>query len=320
MRLARLLLAALVTGLAAATAAAQPYPSKPIRVIIGLPAGGTLDVATRLITQQMSNAMGQPIVVDNRPGADGAIAAAAVAKSPADGYTLILATNGQMAAIPHLRKTPPYDVLKDFTPITSLARFNFIVFTHPSVPATSITELIAHAKANPGKLEYGTGTATGKVAAAAFQSLTGTQMLEVPYKGDVAAINDLVEGRIKVLFATPINVAGFVKEGRIRALATLLPRRSATLPDVPTMAEAGLPNYTIGSWGGLFGPAGLPPAIVERLAREANAALARPEVLEGLARLNVEPQGSTTAEFAAFVRDQLAAWGKAVKDAGITPE
>ncbi|MBK8065906.1 MAG: tripartite tricarboxylate transporter substrate binding protein, partial [Betaproteobacteria bacterium] len=154
----------------------------------------------------------------------------------------------------------------------------------------------------------------------AFQSLTGTRMLQVPYKGDPAAIADLAQGRIKLLFSTPVGVAGFLKEGRIKALATLLPRRSPAMPEVPTMAEAGLPSFAISSWGGLFGPAGLPAEVTERIAREANAALKRPEVLEGLNRLNVVAQGSTPEEFTAFVREQHAAWGRAVKDAGIQPD
>ncbi len=305
---------------ALAVPAAAQYPTKPIRLIIPLPAGGTIDSAARLMAQPMSAALGQPIVIENRVGADGSIAATAVARSAADGYTLLLASNGQMAALPHLRKNPPYDVLKDFTPITSVNRYNFVVFANATLPVGSIAELIAHAKANPGQIEYGTGTSTGVIAAAAFQSLTGTRMLQVPYKGDPAAIADLAQGRIKLLFSTPVGVAGFLKEGRIKALATLLPRRSPAMPEVPTMAEAGLPSFAISSWGGLFGPAGLPAEVTERIAREANAALKRPEVLEGLNRLNVVAQGSTPEEFTAFVREQHAAWGRAVKDAGIQPD
>jgi tripartite-type tricarboxylate transporter receptor subunit TctC len=310
----------LAFALACATTAHAQYPAKPIRLVVPLPAGGTVDTAARLIAQPMSAALGQPIIVENRVGADGAIAASLVAKSAPDGYTILLASNGQIVAVPQLRANPPYDPLKDFTAIALLNRYNFFVFAHGGLPVNSIAELVAHARANPGKLEYGTGTASGTVAAAAFKSMTGIDMVQIPYKGDVAALADLAQGRIKVLFSTPVGVTGFIKDGRIKGLAALLPQRSSLLPEVPTMSEAGLPKFTISSWGGLFGPAGMPQDIVERLSREANAALKRPEVIEGLNRQNVIAQGAGSVEFTAFVKEQYAAWGQAIRDAGIKPD
>jgi len=302
------------------TALAQPYPNKPIRIIVPFPAGGSADASARIVAQPMSVALGQPILIENRAGADGAIAGDVVAKSAPDGYTLFYATNSAMSAVPHLRKNPPYDALRDFTPIVSIGRFTFFVFVNAGVPVNSIAELIAYAKANPGKLEHGTGNTTSIVATAAFKALTGTDMVHIPYKGDAPALADLVAGRVKVLFATPTGVLGQVKEGRVKVLATLLPQRSTLMPEVPTMAEAGLGKFGVSSWGGLFGPAGMPKEIVDRIAREANAALKRPEVIENLNRQAYVPQGSTTEEFAAFVKEQLGAWGQAIKDAGIKPD
>jgi len=303
-----------------ASSAAAQFPNKPIRLVVPFPAGGSADASARIVAQPMAAALGQPIVIENRAGADGAIGADVVAKSAPDGYTLFYGTNSAISAVPHLRKNPPYDVLRDFTPIVSIGRFGFFVFTHPSVPANSIAELVAFAKANPGKLEYGTGNTTSIVATAAFRALTGTDMVQIPYKGDAPASADLVAGRVKVLFATPGALLGQVKEGRVKVLATLLPLRSTTFPDVPTMAEAGLPKFNLSSWGGLLGPAGMPKDVVDRIAREANVALKRPEVIENLHRQAYVPLGSSPEEFAVFVREQLGAWGQAIRDAGIKPE
>ena len=310
---------ALATVLFASAAAAQ-YPTKPIRLLVPFPAGGAADIAARVVAQPMSQALGQTIVIDNRPGADGAIAGDIVVKSPADGYTLFFATSSAISAVPALRKVPPYDPLTQFTPITSIGRLTVFVFVHSSVPAKSIAELIDYARANPGKLEYGTGHTTGIVATAQFKSLTKTNMLHVPYKGDGPALADLVQGRIKVIFATPTGVLGHVKEGRVRVLATLLDSRSPLLPDAPTMAESGLPKFNVAAWAGMFGPAGLPKDVVERISREANIALKQPAVIEQLARQGFMPVGSNPDGFAAYIKEQHVAWGQAIKDAGIKPD
>lgn len=303
-----------------ASAAAAQYPTKPIRLLVPFPAGGAADIAARVVAQPMSQALGQTIVIDNRPGADGAIAGDIVVKSPADGYTLFFATSSAISAVPALRKVPPYDPLTQFTPITSIGRLTVFVFVHSSVSAKSIAELIDYARANPGKLEYGTGHTTGIVATAQFKSLTKTNMLHVPYKGDGPALADLVQGRIKVIFATPTGVLGHVKEGRVRVLATLLDSRSPLLPDAPTMAESGLPKFNVAAWAGMFGPAGMPKNVVERISREANITLKQPAVVEQLARQGFMPVGSNPDGFAAYIKEQHVAWGQAIRDAGIQPD
>ena len=314
-------LAALALAAFAATAGAQSgYPNKPIRLIVPFPAGGSADASARIVAAPMAAALGQPILVENRAGADGLIAGEAVAKSAPDGYTLFYATNSAMSAAPQMRKVSPYDPLKDFTPIVSIGRFTFFMFASADLPVSNVQQLIAHAKANPGKLDYGTGNTTSIIATAAFKALTGTNMMHIPYKGDAPALADLVAGRVKVLIATPTGVLGQVKEGRVKVLATLLPQRSHLMPDVPTMAEEGLGKFNVTPWGGLFGPANMPREIVDRIAREANAALKRPDVSENLLRQAYVPLGSTTDEFAAFVREQYSAWGQAIRDAGIKPE
>lgn len=303
-----------------ASAVAAQYPTRPIRLLVPFPAGGAADIAARVVAQPMSQALGQTIVIDNRPGADGAIAGDIVVKAPADGYTLFFATSSAISAVPWLRKVPPYDALTQFTPITSIGRLTVFVFVHSSIPAKSIAELIDYARANPGRLEYGTGHTTGIVTTAQFKSLTNTNMLHVPYKGDGPALADLVQGRIKVIFATPTGVLGHVKEGRVRVLATLLDTRSPLLPEVPTMAESGLPKFNVAAWAGMFGPAGMPKEIVERISREANIAIKQPGVVEQLARQGFVPVGSTPEEFAAYIKQQHVAWGQSIKDAGIKPD
>ena len=307
-------------GALAGEALAQAYPNKPIRLIVPFPAGGSADASARIVAAPMAAALGQPILVENRAGADGAIAGEAVAKSAPDGYTLFYATNSAMSAVPHLRKNPPYDALKDFTPIVSIGRFTFFLFVSADLPVSNVQQLISYAKANPGKLDYGTGNTTSIIATAAFRALTGTNMVHIPYKGDAPALADLVAGRVKVLIATPTGVLGQVKEGRVKVLATLLPQRSHLMPDTPTMAEEGLGKFGVTPWGGLFGPANMPREVVDRIAREANAALKRPEVSENLLRQAYVPLGSTTEEFVAFVREQHGAWGQAIRDAGIKPD
>jgi len=225
-----------------------------------------------------------------------------------------------MLGVPILRKNPPYDPLADFTPITPLVKFAFFLVVHPSVSAKTPSELIEYARANPGRLNYASGNVNGILAAAQLMSLTGVKMVHVPYKGDPSAIPDLLEARVHLMFGVGGVVVPLVKEGRLRALATLLPVRSSLLPDVPTTADAGMPQLSVVVWGGLFGPAKMPRDIVDRLSREVNAILQRPAVREQLERQGGEPSGSTPAEFAAFLKQQLADWGKAAREAGMSPE
>jgi tripartite-type tricarboxylate transporter receptor subunit TctC len=313
------LLVALAFCVVPLSALAQ-YPNKPIRLVLQFPAGGIADAVARIVAQPLSQALGQPVIVDNRPGADGAIAGEAVMKAAPDGYTLLLATNSTLSAVPTLRKNPPYDPVTDFAPISMVGRFSFFVFTRTDVPAKTLGDLVNYARANPGKLNYGTGNTTSILATAQFKSLAGIDMVQVPYKGDAPATTDLLGGRIDLVIASTVPGLALAKEGKIRALATLLARRSSHLPDVPTMAEAGFPKYSVTSWAAIFGPAKLPRPIVERLTREINAILQRPEVKEQLERQAFEGEGSTSEELGVFVKEQLEVWRRAVREAGIPQE
>jgi len=318
MRLLALALA-FTAAVYAAPAAAQ-YPTKPVRIVVPFPAGGGADTITRIIAQPLAEALRQPVTVDNRPGADGAIAADTVTKSPADGYTLFMATSSAMSAVPAMRRQPPYDPTTGFTPITKIGTFSYFLFTHPSVPASNVTELIAYIRANPGKVNYAGPTTTGTMAAVQLAGFANLDMVRVPYKGEGAATIDLVSGRVQLMFATPTNALGPAKEGRLRVLATLLHERSPLAPQVPTMAEAGAPPLSIVPWAGLFGPAGLPKEIVARLHREVTALLGRSEVREQIARQAFEVQSSTADELAAYTKEQVTVWKKAVQSSGLPLE
>jgi tripartite-type tricarboxylate transporter receptor subunit TctC len=311
---------ALAAGCASAEDAAAQHAGKAIRIIMPFPAGAAADSVARIVAPPLAQALGQPVVVDNRPGADGAIAAELAAKSPADGHTLLFAGNTQMLGVPTLRKNPPYDPLSDFAPITPVVRFAFFLVVHPRVPAKTLAELIEYARAHPGKLNYASGNVNGVLAAAQLMSAGKLDMVHVPYKGEPLAIPDLLDARVHLMFASGTVVAPLVREGKLRALVTLLPARSSLLPVVPTVAEAGLPQLSVLIWGGLFGPAEMPKEDVERISREVNAILKRPDVLEQFQKQGVEPSGATPAEFAAFLKQQLADWGRAARDAGLKPE
>jgi tripartite-type tricarboxylate transporter receptor subunit TctC len=308
-----------VLALSAAPVAAQ-YPNKPVRLIVPFPPAGAADLAARVVAQPLSQALGQPVVVENRPGADGAIAADVVIKAAPDGYTLFFGTNTALCAVPALRKDPPYNPLADFTPVSLVGKFGFFLFVHPSVPAQSVAELLAYARANPGKLNYATGNSTSLLATAQLKLLEHLDMVEIPYKGDAPATSDLVAGRVQLMFATPGTAVPFVKEGKLRALATLLPNRSSLLPDVPTIVEAGLPQISIMPWAGLFGPAKMPKDVVDRLAADMAIVLARAEVREQLDRYAFDGRSSTPEELATLLKDQLDAWRRTVREVGIAQD
>jgi len=318
-KLMRVLAAAGVVGLIALPTAAQ-YPAKPIRLIMPFPAGAAADTAARIVVQPLSQGLGQPVLVDNKPGADGAIAAELAAKSAPDGYTLLFAGPTQMLGVPTLRKNPPYDPVADFAPITSVVTFAFFLVVHPSVPAKTLPELIDYVRANPGKLNYASGNIIGVLATAQLMSLGKLEMVHVPYKGEPLAIPDLLDARVHMMFGNGAIVTPLVKEGKLRALATLLPVRSPLLPGVPTIVEGGMPRLTVVPWGGLFAPAKTPRDIVERLAREVNVILKRPDIREQLEKQALEPGGSTPNELAAFLKQQLIDWSGAARAAGLKPE
>jgi tripartite-type tricarboxylate transporter receptor subunit TctC len=301
-------------------AAHAQYPAKAVRAIVPFPAGGGADTIMRIIAQPLAEALRQPVAVENRPGADGAIAADLVSKAAPDGYTLFLATSSAMSAVPAMRKQPPYDPVSAFTPITKIGTFSYFLFTHPAVPANNVAELIAYIRANPGKINYAGPTTTGTMAAVQLAGFAGLDMTRVPYKGEGAAALDLVSGRVQLMFATPTNALGAAKEGRLRVLATLLPERSPLMPQVPTMAEAGAPTLSIVPWGGLFGPAGLPQEIVSRLHKEVTGILARSDIRDQIARQAFEVQTSTPQELAAYTKAQVEVWKKAVEASGLPLE
>ena len=303
-----------------AGASLAQYPNKPIRMVVPFPPGGTADVVGRIIAQPVGQSLGQSIVVDNRAGADGALAALLVINAAPDGYTIFFASNSPMSAVPALHRNPPYDPRRDFTPITLIGRFTFFLFVNPAVPAKTLAEFIDYARANPGKLNYGSGNTTAIVTMAQLSMLAGLNMTHVPYKGDAPTTADLIAGRVQAAMMTIAPAFPLAREGKLRILATLLPKRSALAPDVPTMAEAGMPGVSVAPWAGMFAPAKLPKDVTARLSREFNAALKRPEVLEQLARQGFEGQGSTPEELAQHVRDQMDVWARVIREAKIPVE
>ncbi|HEY6967506.1 MAG TPA: tripartite tricarboxylate transporter substrate binding protein [Burkholderiales bacterium] len=311
------LVAAFVAALLSTPALAQ-YPNKPIRLIVPFPPGGAAELGARIFSQPLSQQLGQPVIIETRPGAEGIIASEAVKKSDPDGYTLYYGTATGMSFAPAAKKVPPYDPVNDFTPISMVGIFGFFLFSHASLPVNNINELIAYARANPGKLNYGTGNATSILATAQFAAQQKFEAVHIPYKGDGPLTLDFVAGRVNFTIATPGNIAPQVKEGKVKALATLLPSRNALLPDAPTLKEAGLPDVPITPWGGLFAPAKLPKDMVDRLNREMVVVLAKPEVKEAFGRLAFEPRSSTPQELSAFVAEQLEAYGRAAKAVGLS--
>ncbi len=319
MKVFRFMAAQAACLLMAAVAHAQ-FPTKPIRIVVPFSAGSTTDVITRILAQPMQQAMGQTLVMDNRPGSDGALAGDMVARAPADGYTLLMATNSPLSAVPHLRKKPPYDALKDFAPISLAGYYTFLVAVHPSVPAKSLRELHDHARANPGKLNYATGNTSSIVITALLHSQAGVKMLHVPYKSEPPAIVDLISGQVQVMVTSYSTVAAHLREGRLRALALALNQRSPLLPNVPTVVESGMTQFTITPWAGVFAPARTPKTVVERLNREINAALKRLEIRTQLEQQAFAGAGSTPEALGVWVKDQYQIWGAAMREAGIQPE
>ncbi|HUN69555.1 MAG TPA: tripartite tricarboxylate transporter substrate binding protein [Burkholderiales bacterium] len=303
----------------AAQAFAQ-YPNKPIRIVVPFPAGSATDVIARILGASVSSAVGQAVVVDNKVGADGAIAGAEVVKAAPDGYTLLMATNSPMAAVPAMKKVPPYDPVADFTPITDVGRYTFFLYVNAELPIKSFQELVAYAKANPGKLNYATGNTTGIVSFAQMNSLTGIDMTHVPYKGEPQGITDLVGGRVQVMWATPTTGLAHVKDGKLRAVATNLKSRSALLPEVPTMAEVGVPQYSVVSWAALYGPAKMPRDLQLRLNKEFTDAMKRPEVITAMEKQAFPMNPTTPEELGAFTKSQMEAYRSILRAAGVQPE
>lgn len=297
---------------------AQSYPAKPVRILTGQSPGGATDLFARLVAQKLGEIWKQPVVVEPRPGAAGSIAAELTWKSPPDGYTMLLSTAGQVVLNPHLTKLS-YDPLKDLAPLAYVTGQPLLLVAHPSVPVKSVKELVALAKSRPGRLNHGSG-GTGSPAHLAmelFKSLTGTKMTHVPFKGVGPSVTALVAGEIDVSFASPSATLAFIRSQRLRALAISTPRRSPTLPDLPTVAEAGVPGYQVTSWYGLFGPGGMPAELVDRIHNDVMRVLAMPDTRARIAAEGGEPGNMTVAQFASFIRAESAQWAKVIRAAGI---
>lgn len=311
---------AMLFTLASGAVHAQAYPTRPIRMVVPFSAGSTTDVIARIIAQPMQQTLGQTIVIDNRPGADGMLAGDMVAKAPADGYTLLVATNSPLSAVPHLRKSMPYDALKDFAPISMAGYYTFLLAVHPNVPAKTLRELFDHARANPTKLNYASGNTSSIVLSAMMFSQAGVKLTHVPYKSEPPAVVDLISGQVQVMVTSYSTVAAHLREGRLRALALALAQRSPLLPNVPTVVESGLPKFSITPWCGVFAPAKTPKPVVERLNREMVAALKRADIRAQLDQQAFATSSSTPEWLDAWVKDQYRIWGAAMREAGIQPE
>jgi tripartite-type tricarboxylate transporter receptor subunit TctC len=307
--------------LAAGSAAAQTWPSRPIRMIVPYTPGGYTDFMARTVSQKMSEALGQPIVIENRPGANSVIGADAVAKAAPDGYTFgtVIAAHAVNAS---LNPKLPYDVLKDFSYVSLMSVAPLMMAARKDLPASNVQELIALAKAKPGTLNF----ASSGIGAAAhltmelFKSRTGINMVHVPYKGTAPALTDLLGGRVDVMFDTVSAFAAHVSAGTVKALAVTATERIPAAADTPTMGEAGVPDFASGTWAGIIAPAGVPKDIVERMSREAQKALADPAMRAELVRQGYVAVGNTPEEYSQFVRDEVTKWAKVIKDAAIKPE
>ena len=309
--------ALIFTGLASSASAQTPYPNRTITLVLPFAAGSGTDTTTRIISQHLGAALGVGIVIDNRPGANGMIAATYVARAAPDGYTLFVTTNTTHSANPYLLKTLTYDPLKDFTPIARTGDLPFMLVVHPDVPAETVAELVVYAKANPGKLTYASGSSSAIVSGATFAHNAGIDMLHVPYKSSPPAMNDVIGGRITMMFTDVLTGLPHVNGNALRALAVTTKDRSPLVPNLPSMQEAGVPDFDITSWQGYFGPANLPKEIVTRLNTEIRKIVEKPEIKAQLATLGMDAFSGTPEELRAFVGDQLVLWGKLIKNAGI---
>lgn len=314
-------LAALTGGFILALAAgapAQPYPNKPIRMIVVSPPGGSTDLLARTLGKSFTDGLGQNVVLDNKPGGGGIIASETTARAAPDGYTILM-TNTSHSVLPSLHTKLPYDPIKDFAPVGLVALTHSLLLVNPSVPVKNIKELIALAKAQPGKLNYASGTtgASAHFGAELLKLMAGVNIVQVPYKGTAAQLTALLAGEVQMSFVTMPSALPHVNAGRLRVLAIGSPKRAASLPDVPTVAESGLPGFDIGAWNGILAPAHTPPAIVNRLNAEIARMAQNPEAKERAANQGVELVGDTPQEFTAYIKTQIARFAKVVKATGM---
>ena len=317
-RLIAMVVVVAVLGLDASAALAQGYPAKPIRVIAAFPPGSVSEILGRVVGQKLTEAWGQPVVVETRPGAGGTIAADAVAKAAADGYTLLMGSSAELTVGPNLYSKLSYDPLKHFAPVILVAVVPNLLVVHPSVPATTVKELVAVAKSKPGQLNFassGNGT-TGHLAGEMLKALAGIDMVHIAYKGSPPALTDTLAGQTSLMFGPIVTALPHTRAGKLRALAVSSPRRSSAAPEVPTMVEAGFPDFEASIYFGISAPAGTPREIVARLNAEIGKALGVPEVRQTLLRQGAEPLGGTPEAYAAHIKAEIAKWARVVKISG----
>ena len=318
----RLLMALALLAVGVGTVLGQAYPNRPIRIVVPFAAGaGVLDIMARLVGQHLGASLGQQVVIDNRPGAGGIVGAEVVAKAEPDGYTLLMG-NTALVVSPYLYSKLPFEPLTDFVPVTLVNSAPLLLVVHPSVPVQSVKELIAYAKARPGQLNYGSGGvgSTPYLATELLKAMAGIDVVHVPYKGGAPALADLVAGQLTFMIENVPGTMPLVKSGKLRALAITSAQRSPLAPDLPTMAEAGVPDYEMVGWNGVFVAKGTPAEIVARLNSDLAKVLRLPDVKEQMATLGAEPGGDSTAAFGAFVKAESARWGRIIKERGIRPE
>jgi tripartite-type tricarboxylate transporter receptor subunit TctC len=300
---------------------AQQFPTRPIRIIVPNPPGGTTDVLARLLSDELAKSFGQPVLVENRAGASGTIGSDLVAKAAPDGHLMVMGHAASHATSPSMIKNLPYDPVKDFAPVTLVANVSNVIILNTAIPAASVKELIALAKQQPGKLVFGSGGngAITHLAGEIFKQTASVELTHVPYKGSSQAMTDLLGGHIALMFENLPGAIGHIKSGKLRALAVLSDKRAPSVPEIPTIAEAGLPGAEAVSWFGLFTTAGTPAAVVERLNRDTVAAIRKPDMQQRIMDAGAEPVGSSAADFARFVRDEGAKWGKVIRATGLKP-
>lgn len=321
MRLLPTILLSLALSLVAITGYTQPFPGKPTRIIIGFPPGGAIDVVTRMLAPRLSEAFGQPVIVDNRPGANGVLATDLVAKSPPDGHTIFIGTLGNLAMNPSFYPNLPFNMDKDLTPVTQVASVAFMLLAHPSVPFKSVPELIAYAKANPGKVNYsssGNGS-TPHLTGELFNSLAGVKTTHIPYKGAAPAITDLIGGQVQISYDAVATSVAHINAGRLRGIAVTGTKRVSMLPNTPTVAET-VPGYEVVNWFGMVAPAGTPRAAIARWRNEIVKVLNVPEIRDKLRALGTDPVGSTPEEFGSFMKAETVKWARVIKEANIRVE
>ena len=315
----RMIVAALLFGFSQQTALAQ-YPNKPVRVVVPYPAGGAVDLFARVLTQQLSELWGYPVVVENRAGASTMLGAEQVAKSPADGYTLMLTAELTLVTVPHLYEKIPYDPLRDFAPITALVSATQALVANPSLPVKTVNDVVTLAKAKPGELTYGSFGigSTGHLNMEVFQAMTGIRFNHIPYSGAGPALNDVVGGHVNLMLAALSIVKGSVEGGKLRVIAVGSDRRSSEFPDVPTISESGVPGFQAKSWFGLVAPAETPPEIIKKINQDVIKVMSDPAFAQRyLAAQGLEPITGTPEQFAAFMRTETKKWAKVVRDANI---